>query len=100
MLDGEIICFAGRPDMEGSTSVDCRRPAGARLSALLAVLLFGVLAGSAWAQAVPLSGSADPLLGANFEGGDGNQVVDNPLRDDWADAVGVRHFPDPVPDEV
>src|SRR5215216_2313639 len=90
--------------MTGSDSLvarfDCRRPAGALLTALLAVLLFGVLAGSAWAQAVPLSGSADPLPGSNFEGGDGNQVVDNPLRDDWADAVGVRHFPDPVPDEV
>src|SRR5215216_4953182 len=85
--------------MTGSDSLvarfDCRRPAGALLTALLAVLLFGVLAGSAWAQAVPLSGSANPLPGSNFEGGDGNQVVNNLLRDDWQDALGVNHYPDP-----
>ena len=86
--------------MTGSDSLVVR-PGRVLLTAFLAVLLFGVLAGSAWAQAVPLSGSANPLPGSNFEGGDGNQVVNNPLRDDWADAVGVRHFPDPDdPDEV
>ena len=90
--------------MTGSDSLvahfDRRTPARALLTALLAVLLFGVLAGSAWAQAVPLSGSADPLPGSSFEGGDGNQVLDDPLNVDWATALGVRHFPDPVPDEV
>src|SRR5215211_636410 len=80
--------------MTGSDSI-FSRSARTRfvLTALLALLLLGVLAAAA--EAVPLSGSANPLPGSRFEGGDGNQVVDNPLNVDWATAVGVRHFPDP-----
>src|SRR5829696_2583968 len=63
------------------------------ITALLGLMLFGVLAAAA--QAIPLSGSASPLPGSKFEGGDGNQVADNPLNIDWATALGVRHFPDP-----
>src|SRR5919198_3445668 len=88
--------------MTGSDSLFSRtaRPR-AVLVALLALVLFGVLAAAASAQVpVPLSGSANPLPGSSFEGGDGNQVVNTALRVDWATAVGVRHFPDPVPDEV
>jgi uncharacterized repeat protein (TIGR01451 family) len=69
----------------------------ALISALLGLVLFSVIAASA--QAVPLSGSAAPLPGSKFEGGDGNQVVDNPLNIDWATALGVRHFPDPQEDD-
>jgi len=79
--------------MEQSIVVRHRTPARALLAGLLALLLLGVLAAAA--EAVPLSGSANPLPGSRFEGGDGNQVVDNPLNVDWATAVGVRHFPDP-----
>src|SRR5918995_4373821 len=46
------------------------------------------------AEAVPLSGSANPLPGSNFEGGDGNQTA-GALRTDWQNAGGVNHSPDP-----
>ena len=81
--------------MTGSDS-SVSRTAGRRsflLVALLTLAFCGYTAAAA--QAVPLSGSADPLPGSSFEGGDGNQVVDGLLNVDWATAVGVRHFPDP-----
>ena len=85
--------------MDGSTHFGRFTPARALLAALLAVLLFGVLAAAAQAQGpdpdpvpVSLSGSGGPLPGSSFEGGDGNQVVNDPLNVDWATAVGVRHF--------
>jgi len=82
--------------MEGSSHFDRRTPARALLAALLAVLLCSVFVASA--QAVPLSGSANPLPGSSFEGGDGDQDVDGLLNDDWESVVGSPsfiHFPDP-----
>src|SRR5918998_5189017 len=66
------------------------------LAALLAAL--GVLSlFVAQARAVPLTGSANPLPGSTFEGGDANQEASNVLRTDWA-SPGVNPVsasPDP-----
>src|SRR5215204_1690773 len=63
------------------------------LVALLAAL--GALAlVAARADAVPLAGSANPLPGSTFEGGDGNQAAALP-RTDWQNIAGVNHSPDP-----
>jgi len=63
--------------------------AAALLAAVSMLALF-----VARAEAVPLSGSASPLPGSNFEGGDGNQIA-GALRTDWQNAGGVNHSPDP-----
>jgi hypothetical protein len=47
------------------------------------------------AEAVPLSGSPNPLPGSTFEGGDANQEASAPLRTDWANAPGIDHAADP-----
>jgi hypothetical protein len=63
--------------------------AAALLAALGALSLF-----VARAEAVPLAGSANPLPGSTFEGGDGNQAGALP-RTDWQNATGTLHRPDP-----
>ena len=76
------------------------RSTRARSMTLLAALLaaLGVLSlFVARADAVPLSGSANPLPGSTFEGGDANQTASNVLRTDWA-SPGVNPVsasPDP-----
>jgi len=56
---------------------------------------FGLLAALApRADAVPLAGSANPLPGSTFEGGDGNQAATLP-RTDWQNASPINHSPDP-----
>jgi ketosteroid isomerase-like protein len=63
------------------------------VTALLAAL--GVLSlFVARADAVVLSGSANPLPGSKFEGGDANQVA-TLGNFDWANAPFVNHAPDP-----
>ncbi len=59
--------------------------AAALLTAVVALLLCGALAGAA--HAVPLTPTDAPLPGSNFQGGDGDQDAENLLRD-WQSLVG------------
>ena len=74
--------------MIGSVSVVSRsaRSRSVVLTALLALLLCGVLAGAA--QAIPLSPTDAALDGSDFQGGDGDQDAESGLRD-WQSLVGL-----------
>src|SRR5215208_2175147 len=61
---------------------------------VLAAALGALAMVAARADAVPLAGSANPLPGSTFEGGDGNQAATLP-RTDWQNIAGVNHSPDP-----
>ena len=81
--------------MDGSTHFGRFTLGKGALTALLALVLCGVLAGAA--QAIPLSPTDTPLLGSNFQGGDGDQDAEG-LFDDWETLVGTMGLvstPDP-----
>ena len=87
-MDGPPISIAVAP--RGARSLDARCAIAAGVVSRLFV---------AGAQAVPLTGSPNPLAGSNFQGGDGDQVVDAPLTD-WQTPRGIATiFPDPNPDD-
>ena len=82
--------------MTGSDSATPRttRPRSFVLAALLALVVCGVLAGSAQAQIAPTNAA---LPGSDFQGGDGDQDAENGLLD-WqsvAGSMGLVHASDP-----
>src|SRR5687768_6717356 len=74
------------------------RSARARSLTLALFAALGILSCFvARAEAVPLTGSPNPLPGSSFEGGDANQEASNVLRTDWASpgVNAVSASPDP-----